>query len=131
MRRMTEPVGTARVWSRSGETGPPVDLYETAEAVVVRMALPGAEGTSLALTVGDESLTVRGESPHPGRAWEERTVVHWQEIPYGRFERTVPLPVAVSGGAARAQFRNGLLEITLPKQRLHDARTIPISVSGS
>jgi len=131
MRWMTDPVGTARVWSRSGETGPPVDLYETAEAVVVRMALPGAEGTSLALSVGEESLTVRGESPHPGRTWSDRTVVHWQEIPYGRFERTVPLPVPVSANAARAQFRNGLLEVSLPKQRLHAERTIPITVTGA
>lgn len=131
MARSTDRSGVAGVWARSGESGPPVDLYETPEAVVVRLALPGAEGTSLELTVGDEALTVRGESPHPGRAWGERTVVHWQEIPYGRFERTVPLPVPVSAGAARAQFRNGLLEITLPKQRAHAERTIPITVTGA
>lgn len=129
MGRGIDPLTAARVWSRSGETGPPVDLYETAEAVVMRIAVPGAEGTSLSLSVAEESLTVRGESPHPGRAWGERTVVHWQEIPYGRFERTVPLPVPVNAGAARAQFRAGVLEVTLPKQRSHAERTIPINVS--
>jgi HSP20 family protein len=125
---LRDDVPMAGPWRRAGEAGPPADLYETADTVVIRLALPGAEGASLSVTIADESVTIRGESPPPGPLWEERTAVHWQEIPFGRFERTVPLPVPVNPAASRAQFKNGLLDVTLAKQGRHVPRTVEIKV---
>ncbi|HUK64652.1 MAG TPA: Hsp20/alpha crystallin family protein, partial [Dongiaceae bacterium] len=97
---------------------------------VVRVALPGVDGTSLALTVDDDRLVVRGESVPPGTGWAERTVVHWQEIPHGRFDRTIPMPVPVNRNAVKASFRNGVLEVVLGKQRPAGApRTVAIDVA--
>jgi HSP20 family protein len=127
MNRIVDTRDVGRAWREAGTAGPPVDLYETGDAVVIRLALPGAEGSSLSLNIGEESVTVRGESAPPGARWGDRTSVHWQEIPYGRFERTVPLPAPVDAGRARAQFRNGLLDITLPKSGGAAAREIPIT----
>lgn len=92
------PERLAATWRRAGETGPPVDLYETDDHVVIRLAIPGGDAGALTLTMGDESVRVRGETPPPS-AWSERTVVHWQEIPYGRFDRSIPLPCAVESKA--------------------------------
>ncbi len=128
MREMVDPLVVGRAWRRAGDVGPPVDLYETAEAVIVRVAIPGAEGASLALSIDEESVTVRGESPPPGSRWGERTVVHWQEIPYGRFERRVPLPAPVNKEGAKANFKNGVLEVTLPKKAPPKSRTIQIQI---
>jgi HSP20 family protein len=128
MHDMMDPLNIGRAWSRAGGLGPPVDLYETADAVVIRLAVPGAEGTSLSLTIEEESVTLRGETPAPGRGWDQRTLVHWQEIPHGRFQRTVPLPAPVRRDASRAQFRNGILEITLPKLQQQVPRTIQINI---
>ena len=116
------------IWAWAGETGPPVDLYETAEAVVIRVAIPGAEGAALTLTIDEEQVVLRGETPPPGARWGERTVVHWQEIPYGKFERRVPLPTPVQKDAARANFRNGILEISLPKRVTAQPRTVQIQL---
>ena len=127
MQPMIDRVGSARAWQQAGRQGPPVDLYETAQAVVIRLAIPGAEGSSLSLSVGEDSVTVSGESGMPGSDWAERTVVHWQEIPYGRFRRVVPLPAPVEARGVRAQFRNGVLDITLPKAGRVQSRTIPIT----
>jgi HSP20 family protein len=127
MNRIVDPRDVGRAWREAGTAGPPVDLYETAQAVVIRLAVPGAEGSSISLTIGEEAIVVRGETSPPGAHWTERTVVHWQEIPYGRFERTVPLPTPVDTTRARANFRNGLLDITLPKSRGTEAREIPIT----
>ena len=127
MQPMIDRVGSARAWQQAGRHGPPVDLYETPHAVVIRLAIPGAEGSSLSLSVGEESVIISGESGMPGPDWAERTVVHWQEIPYGRFRRVVPLPSAVDARAVRAQFRNGVLDITLPKAGRAQSRTIPIT----
>jgi HSP20 family protein len=52
---------------------------------------------------------------------------HTLEIPYGRFERTMHLPPGIDTDAARASYRDGLLEITLPKRL---PRQVPISASG-
>src|SRR5215470_2757522 len=105
MRQMVDPLGIGRAWSRAGDVGPPADIYETPESVIIRMAVPGAEGADLTLTIEDETVTLRGETPVPGRHWGDRTVVHWQEIPYGRFERAVPLPSTVDKNSARAGYK--------------------------
>jgi HSP20 family protein len=128
MASMVDPLAAWRAWRRAGETGPPVDLYETAEAVIVRLGVPGAEGASLALTIEEDNLVVRGETAPPGARWGERTVVHWQEIPYGRFERRVPLPAPVNKDGAKADFKNGVLEVTLPKKSPPKSRTIQIQI---
>jgi HSP20 family protein len=125
---MTDPLAAWRAWRRAGEAGPPVDLYETAEAVIVRLGVPGAEGASLALTIEEDHLLVRGETAPPGAKWGERTIVHWQEIPYGRFERRVPLPAPVNKDGAKANFKNGVLEVTLPKKAPPKSRTIQIEI---
>jgi HSP20 family protein len=129
MRNIYDPVGMARAWSRAGEVGPPVDLYETDDVVIVRMAVPGADGASLSLSIAEDSITLRGENGAPGNKWGDRTVVHWQEIPYGRFDRTVPLPVPVNKGGAKAHFKNGVLEVVLPKYRPPQPRTVQINIS--
>jgi HSP20 family protein len=127
MSRMIDPLRPTASWQRAGETGPPADLYETDEKVVIRLAIPGGDGAELTLTIGDEAVRVRGETSPP-EAWDARTVVHWQQIPYGRFDRSIPLPCPVDGKGSRARFRHGILEITLPKLRAQ-TRTVPISIT--
>jgi HSP20 family protein len=128
MSRMVDRMSPIPSWQRAGETGPPVDLYETEDAVIIRLAIPGGDTGALTLTIGEESIRVRGETPAPG-AWGERTVVHWQEIPYGRFDRSVPLPCPVESKASRARFIHGILEVTLAKLRTPETRTIPITIT--
>jgi HSP20 family protein len=129
MRGTAERETPGRAWRRAGEAGPPVDLYETAEAVIIRVGVPGAEGASLALTIEEDVCVLRGETPAPGARWGDRTIVHWQEIPYGRFERRVPLPTVVRQEATKASFRNGVLEIVLPKKIPQGQRTVQIPVT--
>ncbi len=129
MRQMIDARRPARAWQNAGETGPPVDLYETNEAVIIRLAVPGADGASLSLTIEDDHVRLRGESTPPGARWGDRTLVHWQEIPYGRFERTVPLPTPVRKDAAKAAYKNGVLEIVLPKRQTQAARTVQIDIT--
>jgi HSP20 family molecular chaperone IbpA len=65
MTRMVDPLTLIASWQRAGETGPPVDLYETEAAVIIRLAIPGGDIGALALTIGKESIRVRGETPPP------------------------------------------------------------------
>jgi HSP20 family protein len=95
---------------------PAVDLYETPDAVIVVLELPGVDPNQTEINVEPHRLVVRGvRRERHARSPEHRTY-HALEIRYGRFERVLPLPPSVDGGGTTANYEDGLLEITLPKQ---------------
>jgi len=70
---------------------PPVDITETAEHLRVQVALPGVAGDSISLTLDPAGLTIAAARPFPCNA--ETQNIHRIEIPYGRFERQIGLPL--------------------------------------
>jgi len=92
---------------------PAVDFYETRESVVAVVELAGVSQEEIQLVVARDTLTVRGERKDLPPSVERTYSV--LEIPFGPFERTVPLPAPVNPEAASAQYRNGFLEVTMPK----------------
>ena len=92
---------------------PPVDVFETREAVYVTVALPGVSSDALTeLEVRGDTLIVAGERRVP--APNARAALHRLEIPHGRFRRRVTLPhsrLAIAGH----ELRDGCLYLTLRK----------------
>jgi HSP20 family protein len=111
------------VWS------PSLDMYETDDAIVVLFDLAGVDAEKTEVNAEPQVLTVRGvrRERHVPEGPNEQRNYHALEIPYGRFERTIQLPPGVDTSAARASYREGLLEITLPKRL---PRQVPISVDN-
>jgi HSP20 family protein len=110
-----------------GETlEPAVELAESDGEVTVKMEVPGVEKDQLQLTVADDRLTVRGETRKESE--EKRKNYFSQEIRYGAFQRTVPLPVEVDAARASAALKNGVLRVTLPKSRQPKAQEIKVAV---
>ncbi len=91
----------------------PVDVYETADALVVKAALPGLRPEDVDISVQGDQLTIRGE--YRQEAEEEKGNYHRRELRYGAFARRIPLPVQVDADKAEATFEHGLLTVTLPK----------------
>ncbi|MER3456101.1 MAG: molecular chaperone [Thermus sp.] len=116
-REAREPV----VWE------PAVEVYETDHEVVVRAELPGVDPKSVNVTVQDNTLTVeaeaREEQEERGRNYLRR------ELRYGQFSRTVALPAEVKPDAAKATFRNGLLEVRVPKSERAKPKQVKVEVS--
>jgi HSP20 family protein len=81
----------------------------------------------LHLTVSDDRLTVRGESRKESE--EKRKNYYRQEIRYGAFQRSIPLPVEVDAAKTHAELKNGMLEIALPKSKQPKAREIKVAVA--
>ncbi len=108
---------------------PAVDMYETAEALVVLVDLAGVDPAQTEVHAEPGRLLVRGLRTewHARAAPDEQRSYLALEIPYGRFERSLPLPSGVDTSEARADYRDGLLEITLPKRA---PRQVKISVSA-
>lgn len=101
-------------------------LQETEDAVVLRLEAPGMEPDGFDISVEDDYLVISGEKRVQREQQEGR--YHLLECAYGRFERAIPLPVAVDENAARASYRHGVLQVTLPKRTGH--RPIRIDVSA-
>jgi HSP20 family protein len=94
-------------------TEPPVDVYETNDEVVVVIEVAGLKENEIELEVDGAALTFRGErAPLKGRP---KRVYSQMEIGHGHFQREVALPAPVSPEGARAVYKNGILEIALPK----------------
>ncbi|GAB5603063.1 Hsp20/alpha crystallin family protein [Thermus sp. FJN-A] len=104
----------------------PADLYETDEALILEMAVPGLAPEDLEVSLEGNKLTVRGQV----KPVEEPKVRRYylQEVPHGSFVRTFSLPVEVDASQAKAEFRHGVLRLTMPKVAEARAKRIPIEV---
>ena len=104
---------------------PPLDLAESRDLLVARLALPGVQPDDIDVTITGAMLTVRGELREP--AAEPGTRYHHREQRYGTFSRRITLPVAVQADAMRAEYEHGMLTLTMPKLEQAQPRTITIS----
>lgn len=105
-------------WSLHGEWRPPVDVYQTAGEVSVLVELAGMDEEEIEVTLFDDVVIITGERApliHPG----EDLQYHEAGVRYGRFRAEVFLPVSVNADATQAQYDNGLLRISLPKQSIN------------
>lgn len=115
------------LWPGRGERGyPPVNVYEDKDAFYVEVLLPGVDPPSVNLTVLRNSLTVSGERTRPVSGKSE--TVHREERTYGKFSRRVELPVEVDEAKAKAEYKNGVLLVTLPKAEQAKPKEITVHV---
>jgi HSP20 family protein len=75
--------------------------------------VPGVEKKDLDISVGEDSVTIKGSTSKEEK--EEKGDYYRREISRGSFIRTVALPATVDGTKAKASFKDGMLELTLPK----------------
>jgi HSP20 family protein len=107
---------------------PAVDVYETADELVVLADLPGVHPSAIQLSVDGRVLTLRGEKPAPGGPSKAESD-QLRERRFGPFLRHITLPTEVNVDAVRADFRLGVLEVRLPKAEEARTRRIPIQPS--
>ncbi|TNF98364.1 MAG: Hsp20/alpha crystallin family protein [Gammaproteobacteria bacterium] len=103
---------------------PKVDVIDRDDEVVVRAEVPGVEKDDLEISVSDNSVTIKGETKHEEK--EEKGAYYRSEISRGAFTRTVVLPGIVATDKAKAKFKDGVLELTIPKIEKTRRRTIKI-----
>lgn len=93
---------------------PAVDVYDDKDKVVVKAELPGINKDQVQLHVENGILTIRGEKKKETEVKKEN--YYHLESSCGSFQRTVELPGEVDKDKAKASYKNGILEITLPKK---------------
>jgi len=105
---------------------PPIDCVREGNNVVVHADLPGIEPKDVEITVTGNLLTIRGERKLEKKIEEEDYFL--REIGVGTFERSITLPVDVNVEHIKANYKKGLLEITLPAQTALKGKKIEITM---
>jgi HSP20 family protein len=106
---------------------PPLNLWEDDNNLYVEAELPELELTDLEIFVdGDNQLSIKGERKQPER---ENGTWHRQERGHGSFSRVGELPQYVDSDAVTAEFKHGVLTITLPKRKEAKSRRIEVKAS--
>ena len=120
--------GFTRPWRvvrwESAEAQPPVDLYETDDAVTVTAALPGVKAEDIDISITGTTLTIKGETKDENEEKDQN--YYRQERRYGAFQRVITLPVKVEADKASATFEDGVLTLELPKAAEVKAQTIEV-----
>jgi HSP20 family protein len=132
MDRAFEDFGLARDWGFSGGAttlwSPAVEVFERDNNFVVRADLPGLNKDDVKVEMTDEGLVIQGERKREheekGEGW------YRSERSYGQFYRLIPLPEGTNAEQAKAQFENGVLEVSVPVPESQRRRRIPIETSG-
>jgi len=92
---------------------PKVDVIDRDDEIVVRAEVPGIDKKDLDVSMTDDSVTIKGTTSHEEK--EEKGDYYRCEISRGSFSRTVALPAGVDSSKAKASFRDGMLELSMPK----------------
>jgi HSP20 family protein len=112
-----------------GAWNPSVDIYENKDHIVLEAELPGMKREDFELSVENNVITLRGERQFEKK--EDSDNYHRVERSYGSFTRSFTLPQTVSAEGATAEYKNGVLRVTLPKREEAKARRIEISGEGA
>lgn len=105
---------------------PPVDLYETKDDLVLMMELPGVRDKDVTVSLTGDLLSVKGERRFEHDA-KEQQFLHVERA-FGKFERLVQLPIPVQGDKVKASYRDGVLEIRLPKTEEIKPKEIKVDI---
>jgi HSP20 family protein len=114
-------------WSLGGSWAPAVDIYEHEGNIVLTAELPGVDPKDVDVRVENNVLTLRGE-----RKWNtdvQRESYHRVERAYGSFTRSFTLPNVVDTTNIKADFKDGMLRLVLPKREEAKPKQISINVA--
>lgn len=94
-------------------TSPRIDVYQTENDIIVKAEIPGVSKEDLNVYVDENSIRLSGQTKR-GNEYKDDNVYKTERY-YGSFSRTIPLPVEVKSDQTKAEYKDGILSITVPK----------------
>ncbi|RJQ43161.1 MAG: Hsp20/alpha crystallin family protein [Anaerolineaceae bacterium] len=101
-----------------------LDMYQTENEVVIEASIPGVDPEDINISVAGEVLTIKGEVKEEKET--KNADYHIKERRYGSFSRSITLPTQILTEKANADFKNGILKLTLPKAEEVKPKTITV-----
>jgi HSP20 family protein len=118
----------ANAAATAGPWTPPVDVAETEDAILLHVELPGIKLEEIDIELTGDTLTIRGERKRVREEQKDNFVR--VERSYGRFQRSFTLATPVKNDKVSAAYRDGILEITLPKSEETKPRKIAVTTEA-
>jgi len=106
---------------------PYLDVAENNNEVLVKVDIPGIDEKDLSVKLSGDNLTIKGERKEEKEEKEKH--FHRIERSYGNFQRVIALPVSIAETKISAEYKNGVLEIHLPKKAEAKPKEIPVKIN--
>jgi HSP20 family protein len=107
-----------------GSWRPVVDIYENEDSVVVKAELPGVDKKDIKVDLKDGVLTLTGERSHEKEVNEDK--YYRKERAYGRFHRSFTVPAEIDPDKIKAEFKDGVLKVEIPKPEEQKPKKIAV-----
>ncbi|MCP6759024.1 MAG: Hsp20/alpha crystallin family protein [Fischerella sp. CENA71] len=108
---------------------PAVELQNTNNNLILRVQIPGVEAKDLDIQVTKEAVAITGEHRYENKAGNNGQIR--SEFRYGKFQRVIPLPVAIQNDQVQAEYKNGILTLTLPKVTEARQKVVKINLENN
>ncbi len=109
-----------------GGFSPSIDVKENEKEFIIKAEIPGVEEKDVEVTVSNDSVTIRGEKKEEKEDKDKN--YYYMERSYGSFHRIIPLAAEVESGRAQARFKNGVIDIKIPKSQNAQSRGVKIPI---
>lgn len=116
-------------WDRGLSRVPAAELKETEDAIHLKLELPGIEAKDLDLQVTENAVYLSGERKSETKS-EEKGVIK-SEFHYGKFQRVIPLPARIQNTNVTADYKDGILNLTLPKAEEEKNKVVKVNLASS
>ena len=113
----------------NGEYAPRMDMKETENAYSVKLTMPGIDKDNIDISITDGVLTIKGETKEDEENKDENGKWLVREHKHYTYYRSVRLPSEVQADKAEAEYKNGILNLTLPKAEEVKPKSIPVKIS--
>jgi len=107
---------------------PPAEIEETPEAINLKLEIPGMEAKDLDIQVTTDSVSISGERKSETKT-EEKGITR-SEFRYGQFRRIIPLPTHIDNNNVQAEYKDGVLRLTLPKVEEEKHKVVKVNLLG-
>lgn len=105
---------------------PAAELEETEDTIHLKLEIPGMEAKDLDVQVTAESVSISGERKSETRT-EDRGMTR-SEFRYGKFQRVIPLPARINNQNVQAEYKDGILRLTLPKAEEEKHKVVKVNL---
>ncbi|MGQ9870384.1 Hsp20/alpha crystallin family protein [Leptodesmis sp.] len=110
---------------------PAIELKSTDTDVILRTELPGIDAKDLDIQVSREAVSIKGEYKTESKTEDKEHQIYRSEFRYGSFQRVIPLPVAVENDQVKADFKDGILTLTMPRVEAERPKVVKVNVGGT
>ncbi len=111
-------------WLEEYEGELTVDVYQTPDDIVIKSTVAGVKPEDISVSIADDTITIRGERKEEEKVEKEN--YYYQECYWGKFSRSIALPQAIDANKIKANIKDGILTITLPKLSKSRAKIIKV-----